>query len=56
MDLSYVNIYKFEFIFQNGPTNVRKSYQGVSVLCGVPIIFLGGGWGVTEVDLGKRME
>ena len=48
MDLRYVNMDKFGFIFRNGPTNVRKAGKGVQVPCGAPIIRLGGGWGVTD--------
>ena len=47
MDLSYVNMYKFGFIFRNGSTNVRKSGKGVPVPCGAPIVHLSEGWGVT---------
>ena len=36
MDLSYVNMYKFGFIFRNGLTNVRKSGKGVLIQCGNP--------------------
>ena len=43
MDLSYVNMYKFGFIFRNGLTIVRKSGKGVLVPCGIPIIRLSEG-------------
>ena len=46
MDLSYVNMYKFRFIFRNGPTTVRKSGNRVLVPVWHPIIRLGGGRGV----------
>ena len=50
--------YKFGFTFRNGPTNVRKSGKGVLVLCGTPIIRLGGGWGVIGLrfDIQKMVK
>ena len=46
MDLSNLNMI-IRFKFQNGPTNVRKSGKGVSVLYCIPYLRLGGGKGVT---------
>ena len=53
MDLSYVNMYKFGFIFRNGPNNVRKPGKGVPVSCGAPIVRLGGGRGVTVLVISE---
>ena len=43
--IGYIMIYGF--VYRNGPTNVRKSGNGVLVSCRAPYIRPGGGRGLT---------
>ena len=41
-------LFPYGFVYSNGPTNVRKIGEGVSVLCCTPYLRLGRGRGVTH--------